>query len=266
MSHQTEQNKEQGQSGQQSQQNRRGQRGRRIQKLVLSLAVAATLAGLAGCACPTSDRTAGRVIDDRKVTGKVKHALANEPVYKYEDVTVTTHNGIVQLSGWATTDDQRAQAGQIASRTEGVYDVINNISIKRVPAGREDGFPYRPEANTGAYRSERDNGAYRTGTNQDVDNSRRNVRDRDDATLTPGDQGNTPADREITRKIRKALVIDASGYSMTAKNIKIITLNGKVALRGPVKTEAEKSGIVTIAKNVAGDANVDDQLEVKATP
>ena len=99
-----------------------------------------------------------------------------------------------------------------------------------------------------------------------VDNSRKNVRDRDDATLTPGDQGNTPADLEITQKIRKALVIDASGYSMTAKNIKIITVNGKVTLRGPVKTDAEKAGIVTLAKSVAGDANVDDQLEVKTNP
>ena len=100
----------------------------------------------------------------------------------------------------------------------------------------------------------------------DVDNSRQNVRDRNDATLTPGDQGNSPADLEITQKIRKALVIDTSGYSVTAKNIKIITVNGKVTLRGPVKTDAEKAGIVTLAKSVAGDANVEDQLEVKTNP
>ena len=80
-----------------------------------------------------------------------------------------------------------------------------------------------------------------------------------------GDQGTSPADREITQKIRKAL-IDSSGYSATAKNVKIITLNGKVTLRGPVMTEAEKTGIVTIAKGIAGEGNVDDQLEVKAKP
>lgn len=100
----------------------------------------------------------------------------------------------------------------------------------------------------------------------DADNTARNVRDRDDATLTPGDQGASAADRDITQKIRKALVIDASGYSATAKNVKIITANGKVTLRGPVKTEAEKTGIVAIAKSVAGEGNVDDQLEVKANP
>src|SRR5687768_8755482 len=100
----------------------------------------------------------------------------------------------------------------------------------------------------------------------DADNSAKNVRDRDDATLTSGDQGNTAADRETTQKIRKALVIGASGYSATAKNIKIITADGKVTLRGPVKTDAEKTGIVTLAKGIAGDGNVEDQLEVKANP
>lgn len=100
----------------------------------------------------------------------------------------------------------------------------------------------------------------------DSDNSGRNVRDRNDATLTSGDQGNTPADRDITQKVRKTLVSGTNDYSMTAKNIKIITADGKVTLRGPVKTDAEKAGIVTIARSVAGEANVDDQLEVKANP
>ena len=96
------------------------------------------------------------------------------------------------------------------------------------------------------------------------DNTTTNARNRSDATLTPGDQGETSADREVTQKIRKALVIDASGYSTTAKNIKIMTVNGKVTLRGPVQSDAEKMGIVAIARNVAGEGNVDDQLEVKA--
>lgn len=99
-----------------------------------------------------------------------------------------------------------------------------------------------------------------------ADNSAINARDREDATLTPGDQGTSPADREITQKIRKALVMDTSGYSMTAKNIKIITVDGKATLRGPVNTDAEKVGIVAMARQVAGEANVDDQLEIKTNP
>ena len=100
----------------------------------------------------------------------------------------------------------------------------------------------------------------------DADNTAKNVRDRDDATLTPGDQGNSPTDREITQKIRKTLVSGSNDYSVTAKNVKIITVNGKVTLRGPVKTEAEKMGIVMLARNIAGEGNVEDQLEVKANP
>ena len=106
------------------------------------------------------------------------------------------------------------------------------------------------------------------GTNavvRDVDNSGINQRDRDTNNLTPGDQGSTQADIDLTQKIRKALVMDTA-YSMTAKNIKIITVNGHVTLRGPVNSDSEKSGIESLAKNIAGDGNVDDQLEVKSNP
>ncbi|MDQ6630768.1 MAG: BON domain-containing protein [Verrucomicrobiota bacterium] len=105
-----------------------------------------------------------------------------------------------------------------------------------------------------------------TNATADADNSGKNVRDRNEGTLTPGDQGDTPADRDITQKVRKTLVSGTNDFSMTAKNIKIVTVNGKVTLRGPVKTEAEKTGIVNIAKTVAGEGNVEDQLEVKANP
>jgi osmotically-inducible protein OsmY len=103
------------------------------------------------------------------------------------------------------------------------------------------------------------------GTNVDADNSGKNVRDRNGNTLTPGDQGTTPEDRDVTQKVRKSLVMDTT-YSMTAKNIKIITVSGKVTLRGPVNSDAEKTGIVSLAKSIAGDGNVEDQLEVKSTP
>ena len=100
----------------------------------------------------------------------------------------------------------------------------------------------------------------------DADNSRKNVRDRDNATATPGDQSGAPADLKTTQIIRQALVSGTNGYSTAARNIKIITANNKVILRGPVKTAEEKASIVTIAKNVAGDGNVEDQLEVEANP
>ena len=99
----------------------------------------------------------------------------------------------------------------------------------------------------------------------DADNTAQNARDRNDATLTPGDQGESPADRAITQNIRKALMA-GDALTMSAKNVKIITVNGKVTLRGPVSNPLEKTAIVSAAKKIAGDGNVDDQLEVKANP
>jgi len=99
---------------------------------------------------------------------------------------------------------------------------------------------------------------------KDADNTERNKRDRNNATLTPGDQGNTQEDIEVTRQIRRALMKDKT-LSTTAKNVKIITKDGAVTLRGPVKTMAEKQAIVAKAKEVANAAHpITDEIEVKA--
>jgi len=95
-----------------------------------------------------------------------------------------------------------------------------------------------------------------------ADNSRVNRRDRDGASPTAMDQGPSEADRKITRDIREALMNDSS-LSFTAKNVKIITIDGKVTLRGPVKTEAERTAIEAKARKVAGSGTlVESQLEL----
>ena len=106
-------------------------------------------------------------------------------------------------------------------------------------------------------------GATNTAANR-ADNSRPNMRDRERASVTPFDQGGSPADRELTQKIRQACTSGTNNFSTAAQNIKVVTINGKVTLRGPVDTDAEKTNIVTIAKSFAGDGNVEDELEVKA--
>ena len=100
---------------------------------------------------------------------------------------------------------------------------------------------------------------------KDVDNTDKNERDRDHKTLTPGDQSGTPEDRKLTQSIRQAVMKDKS-LTMTAKNVKIITADGKVTLRGPVNTAEEKTKINELAKAAAGTVPVDNQLEVKAKP
>jgi hyperosmotically inducible protein len=94
------------------------------------------------------------------------------------------------------------------------------------------------------------------------DNTKVNERDTNAAAPTPGDQGNNASDLKITQKIRQAVMGDGA-LSFTAKNVKIITQNGKVTLRGPVNSEDERSRIEAAARKVAGVAQVDNQLEVK---
>src|SRR5205809_7729260 len=100
--------------------------------------------------------------------------------------------------------------------------------------------------------------------NTKPDNTVTNDRDRSGETQTSGDQSNSSADLKITQAIRQALMKD-DGLSTTAKNIKVITANGQVTLRGPVKTAQEKEKIDQIAKSAAGGAGIADQLEVKGT-
>ena len=69
------------------------------------------------------------------------------------------------------------------------------------------------------------------------------------------------ADRELTQKIRRAIHEDTS-FSTYAHNIKIISQDGKVTLRGPVRSEEEKTNIEGKAVAVAGQGNVTNQLEV----
>ena len=95
------------------------------------------------------------------------------------------------------------------------------------------------------------------------DNTGRNVQDRSGTTLTPGDQSESEADRALTQRVRQAVVADAS-LSTNAHNIKIITLNGVVTLRGPVKSTEEKTNIESKAQQIAGATKVNNQLEIVA--
>jgi osmotically-inducible protein OsmY len=100
--------------------------------------------------------------------------------------------------------------------------------------------------------------------NKPADNTARNVRDRSGDTLTPGDQGGSDADRDITRRIRRAIMQNEQ-LSADAKNVKIITVDGKVTLRGPVKNDQEAKAVADAAQSVAGAGVINNQLEVKTT-
>jgi hyperosmotically inducible periplasmic protein len=93
------------------------------------------------------------------------------------------------------------------------------------------------------------------------DNTRVNERDADtDLTKTPRDQGQGEQDIETTTAIRKR-VVDMD-LSTNAENVKIITAEGKVTLRGVVESDEEKQKIEHIARELAGEGNVESQLMV----
>jgi hyperosmotically inducible protein len=107
-----------------------------LKKMVLAacLGTAVAVAGLTGC--HTSGRTAGTYIDDRMVASHVKGALNDNEIYKYPNVDVSAFNGTVQLNGFVASQDQKQQAAQIASRVEGVHQLVNNITVQPMPTGR----------------------------------------------------------------------------------------------------------------------------------
>ena len=83
-----------------------------------------------------------------------------------------------------------------------------------------------------------------------------------DHVTTADNQKMNVNDRELTQKIRKAVVADKS-LSTYAHNVKIISQHGAVTLKGPVKSDDEKKSIVAKATEIAGPDKVSDELTVK---
>jgi hyperosmotically inducible protein len=94
-----------------------------------------------------------------------------------------------------------------------------------------------------------------------ADNSGVNVRDRAAGAMTAGQQSNSKSDVELTREIRRSVTKDDQ-LSMMAHNVKIVSTDGTVTLRGPVKNKEEKTVIGHKARAIAGKNMVDNQLEV----
>jgi len=94
-----------------------------------------------------------------------------------------------------------------------------------------------------------------------ADNSARNARDAAGDEVTPLDQSHAESDVEMTRYIRKQLV-DDSTLGTNAQNVKVITVDGKVTLRGPVANADEQARIVAIATKAAGPDRVLNEIEV----
>jgi hyperosmotically inducible protein len=95
------------------------------------------------------------------------------------------------------------------------------------------------------------------------DNTNVNRRDSDQSRVTSDQQNNNDTDRKLTQQIRQSIMQDKS-LSTYAHNVKIITQNGMVTLKGPVHSAEEKQAVEAKAAAVAGDGKVNSQLEIKS--
>ena len=101
-----------------------------IMSLGMAIVLATAAAGFTGCAGNRYQESTGEHIDDAAITGRVKSALGKDTEYKYSDVKVTTFKGTVQLSGFVNQRAQKSRAAELAKSTEGVKEVVNNITVK----------------------------------------------------------------------------------------------------------------------------------------
>ena len=93
------------------------------------------------------------------------------------------------------------------------------------------------------------------------DNTKMNKGDASKDATTADQQKMNPTDRAISQKIRAEIMKDKS-LSTYAHNVKIITQDGKVTLKGPVRSQDEKASIESKATAIAGDGNVTSQIQI----
>jgi len=92
-----------------------------------ALVIAAALLGLAGCATSGGGNS---FFDDAATTARVKKAIFNEPTLKMMDVSVTTEDGVVNLSGTVKSKAERSKATALATKVEGVKKVKNDLKVE----------------------------------------------------------------------------------------------------------------------------------------
>ncbi len=103
----------------------------RVLTLILCISALPLVGGVTGCS--TGNRykqSTGEYIDDHGLSSRVKKALKADPQFKYDNVNVVTFKGVVQLSGFVNTNDQKSRAVELAKKVEGVNEVQNNITVK----------------------------------------------------------------------------------------------------------------------------------------
>ncbi len=104
---------------------------KKIPTLLLAFATAIAALSTTGCAVTRDQETVGAYIDDATLTTRVKGKFAADPTVSAMAISVETMKGVVQLSGFAKSNDERAMAEKLARETSGVRAVRNDIAIRQ---------------------------------------------------------------------------------------------------------------------------------------
>ncbi len=102
----------------------------KLRTLIVTAAAVTTLAVASGCAVTRGQSTVGQYVDDATITTSVKAKLVEDKTVDAAAISVETLNGSVQLSGFAKSPAEKAQAEVLARRANGVKDVRNSIIVK----------------------------------------------------------------------------------------------------------------------------------------
>jgi osmotically-inducible protein OsmY len=103
---------------------------KQLNKCLSAVFLAVSLAGVGGCASTAQHQGTGEYIDDTVITTKVKAAIFDDPLTKVLEVKVKTYKGVVQLSGFVSSQAAANRAVELARGVSGVTSVKNDMQIK----------------------------------------------------------------------------------------------------------------------------------------
>ncbi len=103
---------------------------KRVSPFAAAMMAVSLALGAAGCAVTSGQSTVGQYVDDATITTRVKARMAKDPAVSAMRINVDTLNGVVQLSGFATSEAERAEAGRLVREVPDVKDVRNNLVVR----------------------------------------------------------------------------------------------------------------------------------------
>jgi osmotically-inducible protein OsmY len=103
---------------------------KQVGKYLSAVFLALTLASVVGCASTAKQEGTGEYVDDTVLTTKVKAAVFNEPTLKSAEINVETFKGVVQMSGFVSSEAASNKAVEVARGVAGVKSVKNDMRVK----------------------------------------------------------------------------------------------------------------------------------------